>query len=94
MLGPPLGVQQPFNRNHIPGLRGALRRAELDFQKKRLVHSFYNEVKRAYGGLRLEGRIDYEPFGINDDSKTLYSTLAIEKSPWLWGALVNSSFWL
>ena len=44
-------------------MRGEIRQGELEDQKKRLVDTFYNEMNRAYG-FRLEGRIDYEQFGI------------------------------
>lgn len=82
IMDPPLDVQQGLNTSgdHIQNLRGELRQTELEAQKRRLVDSFYNEVSRAYG-LRLEGRIDYEQFGIDDDGKTLYWTPGDKKIP-------------
>ena len=38
-----------------------------------MVDTFYDEVSRTYG-LRPEGRIDYNQFGIDPDGKTLYWT--------------------
>ena len=61
-------------------MRGKIRQGELEDQKKRLVHTFYNEVNRAYG-FRLEDRIDYEQFGIDDDGKTLYWTSGDKRIP-------------
>ena len=64
---PPL--DPPLER--IQSMRGEIRQGELEDQKKRLVDTFSNEVNRAYG-FRLESRIDYEQFGIDDDGKALY----------------------
>ena len=61
-------------------MRDELRQIELDAQKKRLVDTFYKEVNRAYG-LRPEGRIDYNQFGIGADGKTLYWTPDDKKIP-------------
>ena len=69
IMDPPLDVQQQLNTSGdcIQSMRDELRQTELDAQKKRLVDTFYNEVNRAYG-LRLEGRIDYNQFGIGADT--------------------------
>ena len=58
--------------DNIQTLRGEIREAELEAQKKRLVDTFYKEVNRAYG-LRPDS-IDYDQFRIDDDGKTLYWT--------------------
>ena len=72
---PPLDVQQQLDASgeRIQSMRGEIRQGELEDQKKRLADTFCNEVNRAYG-FRLEGRIDYEQFGIDGDGKTLYWT--------------------
>ena len=74
-MDPPLDVQRQLNTSGdlLQNLRDELRQAELEAQKERLVDTFYNEVKRAYG-LRPKGRIDYSQFGIDDDGKRLYWT--------------------
>ena len=79
---PPQDVQQQLDasRKRIQSMRGEIRQGELEDQKKRLVDTFYNEEKRAYG-FRLEGRIDYEQFGIDGDGKTLYWTPGAKKIP-------------
>ena len=59
--------------NRLLFLQEELRQEGLKAQKKRLVDSFYNEVSRTYG-LRPEGRIDYNQFGISPEGKTLYWT--------------------
>ena len=93
-LDPPLDVQQQLDASgvRIQRMRGEIRQGELEDQKKRLVDTFYNEVNRAFG-FRLEGRIDYEQFGIDDDGKTLHWTPATNGSLWLRRG-VNSTFWL
>ena len=70
----PARVQQELNTpgDNIQSLRGEIREAELEAQKKRLVDTFYKEVNRAYG-LRLDS-IDYDQFKIDADGKTLYWT--------------------
>ena len=70
----PLRVQQVLNTSgdHIQSLRGELREAELEAQKKRLVDTFYKEVTQVYG-LRPDS-IDYDQFRIDEDGKTLYWT--------------------
>ena len=70
----PPRVQEELNisGDNIQTLRGAIREAELEAQKKRLVDTFYKEVNRAYG-LRPDS-IDYDQFRIDDDGKTLYWT--------------------
>ena len=70
----PPRVQEELNTSgdNIQTLRGEIREAELEAQKKRLVHTFYKEVTRAYG-LRQDC-IDYDQFRIDDDGKTLYWT--------------------
>ena len=70
----PPHVQQELNtsRDYIQILRGEIREAELEAQKKRLVDTFYKEVNSAYG-LRPDS-IDYDQFRIDDDGKTLYWT--------------------
>ena len=67
-LDPPRDVQQQFyaSGKRIQSMRGEIRQEELDDQRKHLVDTFYNEVNRAYG-FCLEGRIDYEHFGIDGD---------------------------
>ena len=79
---PPLHVQQQLNTSgeRILSMRGEIKQGELEDQKKRLVDTFYNEVNSAYG-LRLECRIDYEQFGIDDGGKTLYWTPGDKKIP-------------
>ena len=61
----PPRVQEEFNTSgdNIQSLRGEIREAELEGQKKRLVNTFYKEVNRAYG-LRPDS-IDYEQFRID-----------------------------
>ena len=70
----PPRVQEELNTSgdNIQTLRGEIREAELEAQKKRLVDTFYKEVTRAYG-LRPDS-IDYDQFRIDDDGKTLYWT--------------------
>ena len=70
----PPRVQAELNTSgdNIQTLRGEIREAELEVQKKRLVDTFYKEVNRAYE-LRPDG-IDYDQFRIDDDGKTLYWT--------------------
>lgn len=82
IMDPPLDVQQQLNTSgdRIQSMRAELRQTELEAQKKRLVDTFYNEVNRAYG-LRPEGRIDYNQFGIDADGKTLYWTPGDKKIP-------------
>ena len=74
-MEPPPDVQRQLNASGgiLQNLQEELREAELEAQKKRLVDSFYNEVSHTYG-LRPEGRIDYNQFGIDPDGKTLYWT--------------------
>ena len=74
-MDPPLDVQLQLNTSGdlLQNLRIELRQSEPEAQKERLVDTFYNEMKRAYGS-RPEGRIDYSQFGIDDDGKTLYWT--------------------
>ena len=66
----PPRVQEELNTSgdNIQTLRGEIREAELEAQKKRLVDTFYKEVNRAYG-LRPDS-IDYDQFRIDDDGKT------------------------
>ena len=73
-MDPLLRVQQDLNTSgdNIKSLRGGLREAELEAQKKRLVDTFYTEVTQVYG-LRPDS-IDYDQFRIDDDGKTLYWT--------------------
>ncbi|MEW8450413.1 MAG: hypothetical protein AB2694_20540, partial [Candidatus Thiodiazotropha sp.] len=66
--------------DNLQNLRDELRQAELVAQK-RLVDAFYKEVSRAYKGLRLEGSVDYDQFGIDDDDKILYWTPGDKKIP-------------
>ena len=70
----PPRVQQELNTSgdNIQSLRGEIREAELEAQKKRLVDTFYKEGNRAYG-LRPDS-IDYDQFRIDADGKTLYWT--------------------
>ena len=70
----PPRVQEELNtsEDNIQTLRGEIREAELEAQKKRLVDTFYKELNRAYG-LRPDS-IDYDQFRIDDDGKTLYWT--------------------
>ena len=72
----PPRVQEEHNMSgdNIQTLRGEIREAELEAQKKRLVDTFYKEVNRAYG-LRPDS-IDYDQFRIDDDGKTLYLWIA------------------
>ena len=79
---PPLDVQQQLDASgeRIQSMLGEIRQEELEDQKKRLIDTFYNEVNRAYG-FRLEGRIDYEQFGIDGDGKTLYWTPGDKRIP-------------
>ena len=67
-------VQEELNTSgdNIQSLRGEIREAELEAQKKRLVDTFYKEVNRAYG-LHPDS-IDYDQFRIDADGKTLYLT--------------------
>ena len=67
----PPRVQQELNTSgdNIQSLRGEIREAELEAQKKHLVDTFYKEVNRAYG-LRPD-RINYDLFRIDVDDKTL-----------------------
>ena len=75
----PPRVQEELNTSgdNIQTLRGEIREAELEAQKKRLVDTIYKEVNRAYG-LRPDS-IDYDQFRIDDDGKTLYWTPADKK---------------
>ena len=81
-LDPLLDVQQQLNASgeRIQSMRGEMRQGELEDQKTGLVDTFYHEVNRAYG-FRLEGRIDYEQFGIDDDGKTLFWTPGDKRIP-------------
>ena len=74
IMDPPLHVQQDLNTSgdYIQSLRGELREAELEAQKKRLVDTFYKEVTHVYG--LLPDSIDYDQFRIDEDGKTLYWT--------------------
>ena len=80
-LDPLPDVQQHLDAfgERIQSMRGEIRQGELEDQKKRLVDTFYIEVNRAYG-FRLEGRIDLEQFGIDDDGKTLSGRLTTKGS--------------
>ena len=82
IMDPSMDVQQQLNtsRDAIQTLRVELRQAELEAQKKRLVDTFYNEISRAYG-LRPEGRIYYEQFGVGADCETLYRTPGHKNTP-------------
>ena len=93
-LDPPLHVQQQLNASgeRIHSIRGEIRQGKLENQKKRLIDTFYNDMKSAYG-MRLEGRIDYEQFGVDDDGKHSTGLLATKGSLWLRRG-VNSTFWL
>ena len=75
----PPRVQEELNTSgdNIQTLRGEIKEAELEAQKKRLVDTFYKEVNRAYG-LRPDS-IDYDQFRIDDDGKTLYWTPGDQK---------------
>ena len=75
----PPRVQEELNTTggNIQTLRGKIREAEIEAQKKRLVDTFYKEVNRAYG-LRPDS-IDYDPFRIVDDGKRLYWTPSDKK---------------
>ena len=66
----PPRVQQKLNTSgdNIQSLRGEIREAELEAQKKRLVDTFYKEVNRAYG-LRPDS-IAVDQFRIDADGKT------------------------
>ena len=79
---PPLDVQQQLDASggRVQSMRGEMWQGELEDQKKRLLDTFYNEVNRAYG-FRLEGRIDYEQFGIDGDGKTVYWTPGDKRIP-------------
>ena len=81
-LDPPLDIQQQLDASgeRIQSMRDEIRQGELEDQKKCLVDTFYNEVNGAYG-FRLEGRIDYEQFGIDGDDKTLYWTPGDKRIP-------------
>ena len=70
----PPRIQQELNTSgdNIQSLRGEIREAELEAQKKPLVDTFYKEVNRAYG-LRPDS-IDFDQFRIDADGKTLYWT--------------------
>ena len=70
----PPRVHEELNTSgdNIESLRGEIREAEIETQKKRLIDTFYKEVNRAYG-FRPDG-IDYDQFRIDDDGKTLYWT--------------------
>ena len=72
----PPRVQQELNTSgdKIQTLRGEIREAELEAQKKRLVDTFYKEVNRAYG-LRSDS-IDYDQHRIDDDGKCSTGRLA------------------
>ena len=63
----PPRVQEELNTSgdNIQTLRGEIREAEVEAQKKRLVDTFYKEVNRAYG-LRPDS-IDCDQFRIDDD---------------------------
>ena len=76
---PPPRVQQEryTSGDNIQSLRGEIREAELEAQKKRLVDTFYKEVNRAYG-FRPDS-IDYDQFRIDADGKTLYWTPGDQK---------------
>ena len=67
----PPRVQRELNTSgdNLQSVRGDIREAELEAQKKRLVDTFYKEVNRAYG-LR-DVSIDYDHFRIDADGKTL-----------------------
>ena len=75
VMEPPFNVQVELNTsgNSLLFLQDELKQEGLEAQKKRLVDTFYNEVSRTYG-LRPEGRIDYNQFGIDPGGKTLYWT--------------------
>ena len=70
----PARLQQELNTSgdNIQTLRGEIREAELEGQKKRLVDTFYKEVNRVYGWRPYS--IDYDQFRIDNDGKTLYWT--------------------
>ena len=70
----PPRVQEELNtsKDNIQTLRGEIREAELEAQKKRQVDTVYKELNRAYG-LRPDS-IDYDQLRIDDDGKTLYWT--------------------
>ena len=70
----PPRVQQELNTSgdNIQTLRGEIREAELEAQKKRLVDTFYKEVNRAYGS--RPDSIDYDQFIIDYGGKTIYWT--------------------
>ena len=76
----PPRVQEELNTSgdNIQSLRGEIREAELEAQKKRLVDTFYKEVNRAYG-LRHDS-IDYDQFRIDVDGKTHYWTPGDKKN--------------
>ena len=62
----PPRVQEELNTSgdNFQSLRGEIREAELEAQKKRLVDTFY----------KLSDSIDYDQFRIDADGKTLYWT--------------------
>ena len=74
IMDSPLRVQQDLNTSgdHIQSLRGELREAELEAQKKRLVDTFYKEVSQV--DVLHPDSIDYDQFRINDDGTTFYWT--------------------
>ena len=65
----PLRVQVELNTfgDNIQTLRGEIREAELEAQKKRLVDTFYKEVNHDYR-LRPDS-IDYDQFNEDRDSR-------------------------
>ena len=71
-LPPRVKAELNTSGDNIQTLRGEIREAELEVQKKRLVDTFYKEVNRAFE-LRPDG-IDYDQFRIDGDGKTLYWT--------------------
>ena len=70
----PPRVQEELNTSgdNIQTLRGEIREADFEAQKKRLVDTFYKEVNRAYG-LRPDST-DYDQFRVDADGKTLHWT--------------------
>ena len=77
-LPPRVQEELDTSRDNIQSLRGEIREAELEAQKKRLVDTFYTEVNRAYG-LRPDS-IDYDQFRIAAHGKTLYWTPGDKRS--------------
>ena len=73
-------VQEELNTSgdNIQTLRGEIREAELEAQKKRPVDTFYKEVNRAYG--LCPDSIDYDQFRIDDDGKRSTGRLATKRS--------------